>query len=54
MERFDAEIYDDFVTLVREHPFYGSPDVTAWLRETIGGRPFHEIFQLDAHDEEAN
>lgn len=54
MERFDAEICDDFAMLLREHPFYDSPDVTAWLRETTAGRPFHEIYQLDAHDEEAN
>lgn len=53
MERFDTEIYDDFSKLLREHPFYDSPDAVAWLRETIAGRPFREIFQLDTRDEGA-
>lgn len=54
MGRFADEIYDDFVRLFRQHPFYDSPDVVAWLRATIAGRPFREIFQLDPPGEEAS
>ena len=47
MERYDAEIYDDYTRLFREHPFYTSPDAVGWLRQLIESRGFKEIWQLD-------
>jgi RNA polymerase sigma factor (sigma-70 family) len=51
IERFDAEVYDEYVSLHREHPFYASPDRTEWLRRLIGKRSFREIFELDERTE---
>jgi RNA polymerase sigma factor (sigma-70 family) len=47
IERFDTEVYDEYVRLFREHPFYTPPEVTGWLRKLIERKSFREIFQLD-------
>jgi RNA polymerase sigma factor (sigma-70 family) len=47
IERFDNEVYDEYVRLFREHPFYAAPEVTGWLRELIERKSFKEIFQLN-------
>ena len=47
IERFGAEAYDEYARLFRDHPFYASPDVTAWLRDLIERRSFKEIWHID-------
>ncbi|MFQ5599488.1 MAG: RNA polymerase sigma factor [Candidatus Krumholzibacteriia bacterium] len=47
IERFEAEVYADYVRLFREHPFYAPPGATGWLRELLERPDFKEIFQLD-------
>lgn len=46
MQRHDAEIYGEFVELLRDHPFYDSPDVTNWLRELISRESFRDMWQI--------
>jgi hypothetical protein len=54
IQRFDAEIYGDYVRLFREHPFYNAPDAVAWLRGLVERRSFQEIFHLDDREKEVS
>jgi RNA polymerase sigma factor (sigma-70 family) len=47
IERFDTEVYKDYVRLFRGHPFYAPPEATGWLRELLERRDFKDIFHLD-------
>lgn len=47
MERYGAEVYDEYARLFRDHPFYAAPDAVSWLRKLIERRSFKEIWQLD-------
>ncbi len=51
VQRFGAEIYDEYVQLFRDHPFYASPDVTDWLRDLIDRPSCRGIWQLDGSNE---
>ena len=42
-----AEVYGEYALLFRDHPFYASPDVSAWLRDLIARPSFKKIWQLD-------
>ena len=45
MEGF-KEVYSDFIKLYRNHPFYDSPNLTEWLKETLDKDEFKNIFDL--------
>ncbi len=45
--RFTENIYPEYIRLFRSHPFYTSPDLTGWLRQTVQRSDFREIFHLD-------
>ena len=47
LDRFDSEIYAEYAQMLRLHPFYQAPDVTAWLRDLVARPEFGEIFDLD-------
>jgi predicted DNA-binding protein (UPF0251 family) len=46
MDGFD-EIYSDFIRLYQNHPFYDSPDLTEWLKETLEKDEFKDAFDLN-------
>ncbi len=45
--KFNQTIYPEYIALFRGHPFYSSPDLTGWLRQTVQRSDFREIFRLD-------
>jgi RNA polymerase sigma factor (sigma-70 family) len=47
VQRFDAEIEDEYVQLLRDHPFYPPPDFSNWLRELINRPSFREMWRLE-------
>jgi hypothetical protein len=47
MSRFTHTIYAEYTRLFRSHPFYTSPDLTAWLRKTLDRKDFKEIFNFE-------
>ncbi|MCP4897695.1 MAG: RNA polymerase sigma factor [bacterium] len=51
VQSYGTEIFDEYVQLFREHPFYTTPDISTWLRDLIARPSFREIWQLDGADE---
>lgn len=43
--------YKKYVNLIREQPFYNSPELSAWLREEISSDDFKDMLQLDGGDQ---
>ncbi len=44
--RFEQEVYPEYASLLKEHPFYESRDITNWLKELLERKEFKEIFRL--------
>lgn len=47
ISRFNHSIYYEFIRLFQSHPFYESSNMIEWIRETIHGKEFQSIFDLD-------
>ncbi len=46
MDDFEGSYLARFYELFRGNPFYDPPDMTRWLRETLSGESFRELFHL--------
>jgi len=46
VQRFDQEIYADWIRLVRAQPYYSAPQMTPWLRELVQKPEFKDVFAL--------
>ncbi|TAL33631.1 MAG: RNA polymerase sigma factor [Spirochaetes bacterium] len=46
LDEFRESYYDPFFDIYRNDPFYGPPDITGWLRNTLEHARFRDIFGI--------
>ena len=46
LDAFDRKYFSPFLERFREQPFYDPPDMTLWLRNTINGEEFRQLFNI--------